>query len=41
MVTTECPFCTIQLTDMMKGEEMQVRYIPDLLAESYRKGEEQ
>ncbi|MGQ4910912.1 MAG: fumarate reductase (CoM/CoB) subunit TfrB [Candidatus Thorarchaeota archaeon] len=40
MVTTECPFCTIQLNDMMKGEEMKVRYIPDLLAESYRKGDE-
>lgn len=40
MVTTECPFCTIQLNDMMKGTEMQVRYIPDLLAESYKKGDE-
>ncbi|TFG12548.1 succinate dehydrogenase/fumarate reductase iron-sulfur subunit [Candidatus Thorarchaeota archaeon] len=39
MVTTECPFCTIQLNDMMKGEQMQVRYIPDLLAESYKKGD--
>ncbi|MGY5874544.1 MAG: fumarate reductase (CoM/CoB) subunit TfrB [Candidatus Thorarchaeota archaeon] len=39
MVTTECPFCTIQLNDMMKGTETQVRYIPDLLAESYRKGD--
>jgi len=35
-----CPFCTIQINDMMKGTEMKVRYIPDLLAESYRKGEE-
>jgi fumarate reductase (CoM/CoB) subunit B len=40
MVTTECPFCTIQINDMMKEEKMQVRYIPDLLAESYRKGDE-
>ena len=40
MVTTECPFCTIQLNDMMKSTEMKVRYIPDLLAESYRKGDE-
>ena len=40
MVTTECPFCTIQLNDMMKDTEMKVRYIPDLLAESYRKGDE-
>ncbi|NHJ12188.1 MAG: succinate dehydrogenase/fumarate reductase iron-sulfur subunit [Candidatus Thorarchaeota archaeon] len=39
MVTTECPFCTIQINDMMKGTKMQVRYIPDLLAESYRKGD--
>jgi fumarate reductase (CoM/CoB) subunit B len=39
MVTTECPFCTIQINDMMKDTEMKVRYIPDLLAESYRKGE--
>ena len=41
MVTTECPFCTIQINDMMKGEDMKVRYIPDLLAESYRKGDEE
>ena len=42
MVTTECPFCTIQINDMMKDSEtgMKVRYIPDLLAESYRKGDE-
>ncbi|MFW9918630.1 MAG: fumarate reductase (CoM/CoB) subunit TfrB [Candidatus Thorarchaeota archaeon] len=42
MVTTECPFCTIQINDMMKDSAtgMQVRYIPDLLAESYRKGDE-
>ncbi len=39
MVTTECPFCTIQINDMMKEEKMKVRYIPDLLAESYRKGD--
>lgn len=39
MVTTECPFCTIQINDMFKDGEMQVRYIPDLLAESYRKGD--
>jgi Fe-S oxidoreductase len=41
MVTTECPFCTIQLNDMMKESPsgMKVRYIPDLLAESYRKGD--
>jgi fumarate reductase (CoM/CoB) subunit B len=39
MVTTECPFCTIQINDMMKDEKMKVRYIPDLLAESYRKGD--
>jgi fumarate reductase (CoM/CoB) subunit B len=39
MVTTECPFCTIQINDMMKEENMKVRYIPDLLAESYRKGD--
>lgn len=39
MVTTECPFCTIQINDMMKDEDMKVRYIPDLLAESYRKGD--
>ncbi|MFX1473459.1 MAG: fumarate reductase (CoM/CoB) subunit TfrB [Promethearchaeota archaeon] len=40
MVTTECPFCTIQINDMMKESStgMKVRYIPDLLAESYRKG---
>ena len=40
MVTTECPFCTIQINDMMKEENMEVRYIPDLLAESYRKGDQ-
>jgi len=42
MVTTECPFCTIQINDMMKDSPsgMKVRYIPDLLAESYRKGDE-
>jgi len=40
MVTTECPFCTIQLNDMMKDTTMKVRYIPDLLAESYKKGDE-
>jgi fumarate reductase (CoM/CoB) subunit B len=40
MVTTECPFCTIQINDMMKDENMKVRYIPDLLAESYRKGDQ-
>ncbi len=40
MVTTECPFCTIQINDMMKGTKTQVRYIPDLLAESYRLGDE-
>lgn len=40
MVTTECPFCTIQLNDMMEDTDMKVRYIPDLLAESYRKGDE-
>jgi Fe-S oxidoreductase len=41
MVTTECPFCTIQINDMMKESStgMKVRYIPDLLAESYRKGD--
>ncbi|MDH4214764.1 MAG: succinate dehydrogenase/fumarate reductase iron-sulfur subunit [Candidatus Thorarchaeota archaeon] len=39
MVTTECPFCTIQINDMMKEENMKVRYIPDLLAESYKKGD--
>ena len=41
MITTECPFCTIQINDMMKESEtgMKVRYIPDLLAESYRKGD--
>ena len=39
MVTTECPFCTIQINDMMKDSDIQVRYIPDLLAESYRKGD--
>ena len=41
MVTTECPFCTIQINDMMKDTSMKVKYIPDLLAESYRKGDEQ
>ncbi len=40
MVTTECPFCTIQINDMMKDTAMKVRYIPDLLAESYKKGDE-
>ncbi len=42
MVTTECPFCTIQLIDMMKTSKtgMKVKYIPDLLAESYKKGDE-
>ncbi len=40
MVTTECPFCTIQLKDMMNDTGMETRYIPDLLAESYRKGDE-
>ena len=41
MVTTECPFCTIQINDMMKDSStgMKVRYIPDLLAESYRLGD--
>jgi fumarate reductase (CoM/CoB) subunit B len=41
MVTTECPFCTIQLSDILKDSErhIQTRYIPDLLAESYRLGD--
>ncbi len=41
MVATECPFCTIQIGDMMKGLDVKVRYLPDLLAESYRKGDEE
>jgi fumarate reductase (CoM/CoB) subunit B len=41
MVTTECPFCTIQINDMMKDTAMKVKYIPDLLAESYRKGDKE
>lgn len=40
MITTECPFCTIQISDVLEGSDMQTRYIPDLLAESYRKGDE-
>ncbi len=39
MVTTECPFCTIQIRDILKGTAIETRYIPDLLAESYRKGD--
>ena len=41
MVTTECPFCTIQISDILKDSEkgIQTRYIPDLLAESYRLGD--
>ncbi|MFX0044938.1 MAG: fumarate reductase (CoM/CoB) subunit TfrB [Candidatus Hermodarchaeota archaeon] len=39
MITTECPFCTIQITDILEGTDIQTRYIPDLLAESYRKGD--
>ncbi len=39
MVTTECPFCTIQIRDILKGTDLQTRYLPDLLAESYRKGD--
>jgi fumarate reductase (CoM/CoB) subunit B len=39
MITTECPFCTIQIKDILKGSEIETRYIPDLLAESYRKGD--
>ncbi|NWF95365.1 MAG: succinate dehydrogenase/fumarate reductase iron-sulfur subunit [Candidatus Thorarchaeota archaeon] len=39
MVATECPFCTIQISDILKGTEIKTRYIPDLLAESYRKGD--
>lgn len=41
MVTTECPFCTIQIKDILKGTEIETRYIPDLLAESYRLGDDQ
>ncbi|TXT56662.1 MAG: hypothetical protein BAJATHORv1_20252 [Candidatus Thorarchaeota archaeon] len=40
MITTECPFCTIQISDILKGTEIKTRYIPDLLAESYRLGDE-
>jgi fumarate reductase (CoM/CoB) subunit B len=39
MVTTECPFCTIQIKDILKGTPIETKYIPDLLAESYRKGD--
>jgi fumarate reductase (CoM/CoB) subunit B len=39
MITTECPFCTIQISDILKGSDIETRYIPDLLAESYRKGD--
>jgi len=39
MVTTECPFCTIQIGDVLKGTSIETRYLPDLLAESYRKGD--
>ncbi|UCE11647.1 MAG: succinate dehydrogenase/fumarate reductase iron-sulfur subunit [Candidatus Thorarchaeota archaeon] len=39
MITTECPFCTIQISDILEGSEIETRYIPDLLAESYRKGD--
>jgi fumarate reductase (CoM/CoB) subunit B len=39
LVATECPFCTIQITDILKGTNIETRYIPDLLAESYRKGD--
>ncbi|MBD3405874.1 MAG: succinate dehydrogenase/fumarate reductase iron-sulfur subunit [Candidatus Lokiarchaeota archaeon] len=40
MITTECPFCTIQIKDILKGTEIKTRYIPDLLAESYKLGDE-
>lgn len=39
MVTTECPFCTIQIKDIMKGTSIETKYIPDLLADSYRRGD--
>ncbi|MFQ5831426.1 MAG: fumarate reductase (CoM/CoB) subunit TfrB [Candidatus Thorarchaeota archaeon] len=39
MVTTECPFCAIQITDILEETDIQTRYIPDLLAESYRTGD--
>ncbi len=39
MVTTECPFCTIQIKDALKETDIETRYLPDLLAESYRKGD--
>lgn len=41
MVTTECPFCTIQIKDILKGTDIETRYIPDLLLESYKKGDEE
>lgn len=39
MVATECPFCTIQIRDILKGTEIKTIYLPELLAESYRKGD--
>ena len=39
MVATECPFCTIQISDILKDSKIKTKYIPDLLAESYRKGD--
>ncbi|MHA1741034.1 MAG: fumarate reductase (CoM/CoB) subunit TfrB [Candidatus Thorarchaeota archaeon] len=41
MVTTECPFCTLQIKDALKGTSIKTRYLPDLLAEAYRRGDEQ
>ena len=40
MVTTECPFCTIQIKDILKGTDIPCLYMPDLLLESYKKGDE-
>lgn len=39
MVTTECPFCTIQIRDILKETDIETRYLPDLLLESYKKGD--
>jgi fumarate reductase (CoM/CoB) subunit B len=38
IVTTECPFCTIQLKDLLQGTGIDALYLPDLLLESYRTG---
>ena len=40
VVTTECPFCTIQIKDILKGTDIPCLYMPDLLLESYKKGDE-